>query len=51
MKINNQGFTIYYSNECPFIEYVIQELTDYAKEHYIIINFIKIDSVSKTNLM
>lgn len=47
MKIDCKDFTIYYSNACPFVEYEIQELTDYAKEHNMVIDFIKIDSVEK----
>ena len=38
MKINNEDFTIYYSNECPYVEYEVEELTNYAKD-----NNIKID--------
>ena len=33
MKIDNQDFTIYYSNECPYVEYEVNELTEYAKEN------------------
>ena len=47
MKIDNQDFTIYYSPECPYVEYEIKELSDYAKEKNIKINFIKIDSLEK----
>lgn len=47
MKIDNQEFTIYYSLECPYVEYEIKELTDYAKEKDIKITFIKIDSLEK----
>jgi len=43
MKIDNQDFTIYYSNECPYVEYEVKELSDYAKEKNIKLNFIKID--------
>ena len=32
MKINNKDFTIYYSNECPYVEYEVKELSEYAKE-------------------
>ena len=35
MKIDNQDFTIYYSNECPYVEYEVNELTEYAKENNI----------------
>ena len=31
MKIDSEDFTIYYSNECPYVEYEVQELTVYAK--------------------
>ena len=47
MKIDNQNFTIYYSNECPYVEYEVNELSNYAKENNIKINFIKIDSLEK----
>ncbi len=47
MKIDNQDFTIYYSNECPYVEYEVKELTEYAKKNNIVINFIKIDSLGK----
>ena len=47
MKIDNQDFTIYYSNECPYVEYEVNELTEYAKENNIKINFIKVDSLEK----
>ena len=48
MKIDNQDFTIYYSNECPYVEYEVNELTKYAKENNIKINFTKIDSLEKS---
>lgn len=47
MKIDNQEFTIYYSPECPYVEYEVKELTEYAKENNIKISFIKIDSLEK----
>ena len=47
MKISNNEFTIYYSPECPYVEYEVNELTQYAKENNIKINFIKIDSLEK----
>ena len=47
MKIDNQDFTIYYSNECPYVEYEVKELSDYAKEKKIKLNFVKIDSLEK----
>lgn len=47
MKIDKQEFTIYYSNSCPYVEYEVKELTEYAKENNIIINFIKVDTLEK----
>ncbi len=47
MKIDSQDFTIYYSNECPYVEYEVKELTDYAKEKGIKLKLIKIDSLDK----
>ena len=47
MEIDDKDFTIYYSNECPYVTYEIEELNSYAKENNIKINFIKIDSLEK----
>ena len=47
MKIDNEDFTIYYSNECPYVEYEVKELSEYAKSKGIKLNFIKIDSLEK----
>ena len=47
MKIDNQDVTIYYSNECPYVEYEVKELTEYAKLKNIKLCFIKIDSLEK----
>ena len=47
MKIDSMDFTIYYSNECPYVEYEVKELSEYAKKKNIKINFIKIDSLEK----
>lgn len=47
MKIDSEEFTIYYSPECPYVEYEVNELTEYAKENNMKINFIKIDSLEK----
>ena len=33
MKIDNKDFTIYYSPECPYVEYEVNELIEYAKEN------------------
>ena len=47
MKIDNEEFTIYYNNECPYVEYEVKELSEYAKENNIKINFIKVDTLEK----
>ena len=47
MKIDSEEFTIYYSNECPYVEYEVEELSDYAKLNNIALNFVKIDSLEK----
>jgi ABC-type uncharacterized transport system substrate-binding protein len=47
MKIDNKDFTIYYSNECPYVEYEVKELSDYAKDKGIKLNIVKIDSLEK----
>ena len=47
MAIEDKDFTIYYSNECPYVEYEVKELSDYAKDKNIKLNFIKIDSQEK----
>ena len=47
MEIDNKDFTIYYSPECPYVEDEVNELTEYAKENNVKINFIKIDSLEK----
>ena len=46
-KIDEQDFTIYYSNECPYVEYEVEELTEHAKEIGMNINFVKMDSLEK----
>lgn len=51
MKIDNQDFTIYYSNECPYVEYEVEELTDYSKKNNFPIQFIKVDSLEKAKNM
>lgn len=50
MKIENTEFTIYYSPECPYVEYEVKELSEYAKEHCIPIHFIKIDTLEKAKM-
>ncbi|MBR3888547.1 MAG: GNAT family N-acetyltransferase [Clostridia bacterium] len=47
MKIDNDEFTIYYSPECPYVEYEVKELSEYANEKNININFVKIDTLKK----
>ena len=47
MEIDSNDFTIYYSNECPYVEYEVKELSEYAKEKNIKLNFIKIDTLEK----
>ena len=47
MEIEDKNFTIYYSNECPYVEYEVRELTDYAKDRNIELNFVKIDTLEK----
>ena len=47
MEIENKDFTIYYSNECPYVEYEVKELTEYAKSKNIKLSFIKIDTLEK----
>ena len=47
MAIDDEDFTIYYSNSCPYVEYEVQELSKYAKDNNIKINFIKIDTLEK----
>ena len=47
MKIDSKDFTIYYSNECPYVEYEVKELSEYAKEKGFKLDFIKIDSLEK----
>ena len=47
MEIDSNDFTIYYSNECPYVEYEVKELSDYAKDKKFKLNFIKIDSLDK----
>ena len=47
MEIDDKDFVIYYSNECPYVEYEVKELTSYAKDKKIKLNFVKIDSLEK----
>ena len=47
LEIDSKDFTIYYSNECPYVEYEVKELSNYANENNIKLDFIKIDSLEK----
>ena len=47
MEIDSDDFTIYYSNECPYVEYEVNELSDYAKDKGMKLIFVKIDSLEK----
>ena len=47
MRIDGNDFTVFYSPACPYVEYEVKELSEYAKENNIAINFIKIDSLEK----
>ena len=47
MEIESKDFTIYYSPSCPYVQYEVKELTEYAEENNININFIKIDTLEK----
>ena len=47
MEITSKDFTIYYSNECPYVEHQVEELTEYSKKKNIKIEFIKVDSLEK----
>jgi len=47
MKIESSCFTIYYSPGCPYVEYEVKELREYAKENNISITFVKVDSLEK----
>ncbi len=47
MEIDSKDFTIYYSNSCPYVEYEIKELSDYANAKGIKLAFVKIDTLEK----
>lgn len=47
MEIENKNFTIYYSNECPYTNYEVKELSEYAESKNIKLDLIKIDSLEK----
>lgn len=48
MKIPQEEFTVYYSPACPYVEYEVKELTEYAKEKEIAISFVAIDTLEKS---
>lgn len=47
MCIDCQDFTIYYTPECPYVEYEVRELSKYAQEKQIPLHFVKIDTLEK----
>ena len=47
MEIDSKDFTIYYSNECPYVEYEVNELSEYASKKKMKLNFVKIDTLKK----
>lgn len=47
MEIDSQEFTIFYSNACPYVEYEVKELTDFATENNVPLNFVKVDTLEK----
>ena len=51
MNIKSEDFTIYYSNECPYVEHQVEELTEYSIKNNLKINFIKVDSLEKAKEM
>ncbi len=51
MKIDDPDFTIYYSNECPYVEYEVKELTEHAKEIGLNLHLIHVDSLEKAKKM
>ena len=40
MEIESKDFTIYYSPECPYVEYEVKELSNYAKNNNSILIYI-----------
>lgn len=47
IQIDCQDFTIYYTPECPYVEYEVKELSKYAQEKQIPLHFVKIDTLEK----
>lgn len=46
-SIDTKAFTIFYSNQCPYVEHSIQEIEEVAKELKIPVQIEKIDSLEK----
>ena len=47
MRIDSPEFTVFYSPECPYAEYEVKELSEYAGENRVPVSFVKIDSLEK----
>ena len=47
MRIDSPEFNVFYSPECPYAEYEVKELSEYARENNVPISFVKIDSLEK----
>lgn len=47
MRIDSPEFTVFYSPECPYAEYEVKELSEYAGENNVPVSFVKIDSLEK----
>lgn len=47
MRIPQEEFTVYYSPACPYVEYEVKELTEYAGENQIAIRFVAVDTLEK----
>ena len=45
MRIDSPEFTVFYSPECPYAEYEVKELSEYAGENRVPVSFVKIDSL------
>ena len=39
MKIDNQDFNIYYSPECPYVGYQVNELTEYVSDMQVLLSY------------
>ena len=47
LKIAGRDFTVYYSPACPYAAYEVRELTAYAAEHGVKLDFIPVDTLEK----